>query len=149
MTYVAYSAGKKLRSQGMSLRLTASSETSTVSGHFSASSVKSFIQEVSEQNSGVIDVLRYFVTWLMIGQLRPDGNFCERFLRDRWPTGLHNMVMSMLRILDNHNAGLVFMRTSWPDVFCGRDVDNTEVAGQRRAITEVGGDLQDRQPFAY
>ncbi|KAJ3282645.1 Histone transcription regulator 3 [Borealophlyctis nickersoniae] len=101
---------------------------------FSPASLKAFINDIGAMNSGILDVMRQCVLYMIVGHITADGTFHRRALQCKWPEGLRELVVSMILKLERHAAGVIHLLNALPEV------STAEIVGahaQREYLLEI------------
>ncbi|KAI8916934.1 hypothetical protein DFJ77DRAFT_325707 [Powellomyces hirtus] len=115
-------------------------ETLSTDAVFSSEKFKAFAASVSSNNSGLLDVMRQFITWHMIGHTSPKAKPQNHFANDHWPQHVYSIVTSMLLILEKHDSLTTFLRDAWPSAFglqAASTQDTAEASEAREAMEEL------------
>ncbi|KAJ3162144.1 Histone transcription regulator 3 [Geranomyces michiganensis] len=100
--------------------------------------VKNFCAIVSSFNSGLLDVIRQFLMWHLIGAVSVQCNYGFPYLENKWSASLHDVIVSLVLVLERHASWTSFLREAFPSAFGLQPVNEVApLVASRRALIEL------------
>ncbi|KAJ3170075.1 Histone transcription regulator 3 [Geranomyces variabilis] len=79
--------------------------------------VKDFCVTVSACNSGLLDIIRQFVTWHLIGVFTVQAEPRSVYLKHKWSESLQGVLVGLILAMEKHGSWISFLREALPSAF--------------------------------